>query len=117
MQQIAFGFFIFFFADRLSGQQQIPFCQVNEHQISSGTLLTVASNLVFTSHGLYLVADNCSRKPASAVVLTPGVLGAPNVPYQLDKSSLDPAAPYYRINGGASTACGVLTGSFARNRE
>ena len=76
-----------------------------------GELVKVSAKILFTKHGVFLIADHCSSKGQHAAALMyPGDKGIPKVSYDLDPQALIQLRPFYRTNCGRAIACGVLLG-------
>ena len=92
-------------------------CSVKSVQSLAGRRLTVKARLGFTAHGMFLLTDRCLRKTPSAVVLNPHDPGAPSVAFQGDKDVMERLRPFLRLTGGATVACGELSGEFAYKKD
>jgi hypothetical protein len=91
--------------------QSFDFCDLGAKLLSSDVVI-VRVRLGFTMHGAYLLSDRCAHKAPAAALLSPHDPGAPDVPFEIDRESLERLKPFMRLNGGASVACAIVSGVF-----
>jgi hypothetical protein len=95
--------------------QAVDFCSLGPKP-PSDSLLAVRVRLGFTMHGGYLLSNKCVNKTPAAELLIPGFPDAPKVPFDIDPDALRQLKPFFRLTGGSSEACAVISGSFVERK-
>ena len=92
-------------------------CDFSRRSDLVGRIISVSARIGFTMHGAYLLSDSCAGRAEGAALLFPKDTGTPPVSFEIDPGALTSLSPFFRLTGGAATACGVLRGQLvAKNR-
>jgi hypothetical protein len=119
MQKLISLLFLMFLLRRPIAAVEEPtdLCNVKSLVNLAGRHVTIKARLGFTSHGMFLLTDQCSHRIPSAVVLNPDDPGAPIVPFEADKNVMERLRPFLKLTGGAAVACGMISGEFAYKKD
>ncbi len=88
----------------------LTICDLNRRPDLVGQIISMSARIGFNMHGGFLLSDSCADRAEGAVLLFPKTAGTPPVNFELDPNAVGRLSPFFRLTGGASTACGVLRG-------
>lgn len=101
----------------ISKGDEVDMCSLKSPESVVGKHLTLVARMGFTPHGMFVLTDKCPRKIPEALVMFPHDPGAPEVGFELAEGVFAALKPYFRLTGGAATACGAIAGQFVSRRH
>lgn len=93
-----------------ASDKMITLCDLRDHRGVEAAEVSVRGRMGFTRHGGAFLEESCKDSPPGVALLFPGAVYSPKVDFDLDPGAIDQLRPFFRINGGAAIACGVLNG-------
>jgi hypothetical protein len=91
-------------------------CDFGNHG-ALGRNVLIRGRFGFTRHGMVIMTNGCKSQPYAAVVLFPNTAYSPQVEFEVDPQAVERLQPFFRVNGGYATACGVLSGALFQKRH
>ena len=90
--------------------KEITLCDLVDHKAFDGKHVVISGRMTFSMHGTTFLPEPCKNSPPGVAVLLPNVERNPRVNYEADPQTLQRLSPFFHLQGGATTACGALSG-------
>lgn len=111
MRQIAFMMAVLSAAAAVGqSSAEMSLCDLVPERVFDKGYVLLRGRIAFTMHGTAFMRERCNSSPPGVAVMFPGREGTPHVDFQLEPKDLAQLEPYFRPEGGAAIACGVLVG-------
>jgi hypothetical protein len=96
-----------------AADKEITLCDLADHKSFEGKHVVISGRIVFWMHGTAYLPGACKNGPPGLAVLLPNGEASPKIEAEV----LQRLSPFFRINGGTTTACGTLSGQLLYKRH